>query len=209
MDAEHYYNVALSQCATHRHTRYSLQWRVATASDGHMLIHFKFLFFFSSCNLNYFVAGFRFGRRPLQNATCNFLPRIICGRCHHQRRRRRRCCRSPPPNAVCKLNKYIDTFSEFVFVHRAEFRITFFWSVSAFASHVCDTVDARVEKSNIFSWLKINWMNLSQLYCAREVRADARLLLNANYFFSVRACARATVEKMENVDIDINCSCQM
>lgn len=45
MDAEHYYNVALSQCATHRHTRYRLQWRVANASDGHMLIHFSFIFF--------------------------------------------------------------------------------------------------------------------------------------------------------------------
>lgn len=161
------------------------EWRMhRTATCWSILV-----LFFSSNNLNYFAAGFRLGRRPLQNAPCNFFAT------HYLRPlsppSSTSLLPSPPPNAVCKFNKYIDTFSEFVFVHRVEFRITFFWSVSAFAFHASHTIDARVEKSNIFSWLKINWMNLSQLYCAREVRADTRSLAPEYELFLFSACARA------------------
>lgn len=206
------------------HTHKRTHARTHTGSVGHRhwpaVAARSHIFIF---NLTYFVVRFRFDRCEMQLviffhalfAAAVVTTNIVVVALLHS-----------PSNGVHKLNKYIDTsriqrtFCRVVFAHRFAFHNVFFIRLSSICSICCGTVSpyaARAKKkSNIFSWLKINWMNLSQLYGYRESERETKLGRerenerehDRERITSFR-CVRATVEKWKIVDIDINCTCQM
>lgn len=151
------------------------------------------------------ILSFCFGS-TIANATCIFFPHFCyccCNRCRHRHRRRRLLFEI---RMLCAQIKWIHWHIQRICF--CAFRFFFFFSVRCpFAQFLRHRVvrDGNKKKSNIFSWLKINWMNLSQLYgCTsndgakekKRMRSNAseRERANTNYFFSVRARDRREME---------------